>query len=146
MKATMTSFLLMIVLNQLLAQTPEDGRAAIEAVAASFSAAYVRGDVEGMMECYAANAVIMPGGRDIISNRDSIRLYWTLPPGRRITHHKSTPVEITIVGTTAYDYGYYEGASTQDAKPAVTWGGKYVIVWVKEDDGKWRMKIDIWNR
>jgi len=123
----------------------ESAKRAIQSVARSFSAAYVRGDVEEMMDCYTADAVILPGGRDIISHRDSIRTYWTLPPGRRILRHRSISSEITIAGNTAYDFGYYEGASAQGTDPPSTWGGKYLIVWVKGEDLKWRMKVDMWN-
>ena len=145
-RKTVPVLLLALMCSYAPAQTPDaTERQAIEAAAASFSAAYMRGDMDAMMDSYANDAVIMPGGRDIISHRDSIRRYWTLPPGRTVTHHKSTPVEITIVDSTAYDYGYYEGASAQNDKPPVSWGGKYVIVWVKGDDGMWRMKVDVWN-
>lgn len=118
---------------------------AIAAVAERFSAAYMRGDVETMMDCYAREAAIFPAGMDIVSHRDSIRKYWTLAPGRKMTRHKSTAVNITIEGTTAFDHGYFEGASSRDGGEPVSFRGKYVIVWVKESDGKWRMKLDIWN-
>ncbi len=120
-------------------------RRAILQAGASFSAAYVRGDVNAMMECYSDSAVIMPPGRDMISHPDSIRKYWTLPPGHRVTRHESTPTEITIAGSTAYDYGYYEGAISREDSEAVVFRGKYVYVWVKGSDSRWRMKIDIWN-
>lgn len=129
----------------LFGQSAEIEKQAIAATADRFSAAYMRGDVETMMDCYANNAAIFPAGLPIISNRDSIRKYWTLGPGRKMTHHKSTPVSITVEGRTAYDFGYYEGASSRDGGEPVAFRGKYVIVWVKESDGAWRMKLDIWN-
>lgn len=141
-------FLLLFVplAGALLAQeSAETDKDAIKQVGAAFSAAYIRGDVDAMMDCYAVGAVIMPPGMDAISNRDSIRKYWTLPPGHRVTRHKSTPTEISIAGPTAYDYGYYEGAISREDSEAVGFRGKYVYVWVKGSDSRWRMKIDIWN-
>ncbi len=126
-------------------QSVEAEKQAIAAMADRFSAAYMRGDVETMMGCYTRDAVIFPAGMDIVSHRDSIRKYWTLAPDRKVTHHKSTAVSITVEGRTAYDYGYYEGANSRNGGAPVAFRGKYVIVWVKEDDGVWRMKLDMWN-
>jgi ketosteroid isomerase-like protein len=126
--------------------TPDtaDVRAITEA-AESFSGAYIRGDVEAMMNWYAEDAVILPGGTDIIRGYDAIRTYWTLPPGRKVTHHRSASEEVRIVGNTAYDYGYYAGAMSRDGGEPVRFSGKYTIVWEKGKDGIWRMKVDMWN-
>jgi len=117
----------------------------IKATADIFSAAYMRGDIETMMDCYTDDAVILPGGRDIIEGPENLRAYWTLPPGRSVTYHRSMTEGITVVGNTAYDYGYYEGANSRDGADPVPFRGKYVIIWEKGDDGKWRMKVDMWN-
>ena len=110
-----------------------------------FSKAYVRGDVDAMMDCYSKTAVIIPGGADIIAQRDLIRKYWTLMPGRRVIRHKSIPREIIVNGNTAHDYGYYEGAVSRSGDEIVTFKGNYVIVWVKDEDKKWRMSVDMWS-
>ncbi|MCI0487333.1 MAG: DUF4440 domain-containing protein [Blastocatellia bacterium] len=109
-----------------------------------FSAAYMRGDIDEMLSIYTDDAVIFPNGRNMMRGRDELRSYWTLRPGRKITYHKATPVEISIEGDTAYDYGNYEVRGTQEG---VAWEpafGKYVIVW-KRTGGSWKMYLDIWN-
>jgi hypothetical protein len=75
---------------------------------------------------------------------DAARKYWTLAPGRRITHHAATPTRIVVDGDHACDHGIYEVSGERDGK---AWGpvqGKYVIVWRREKGG-WRMQLDIWN-
>lgn len=119
--------------------------ASIEAQARRFSEAYVRGDVEAMMSIYAADGVAAPGGRDFIRGRETLTRYWTLPEGRTIVRHVSTPVEIRVEGDTAYDWGYYEGQAAQDGNPLEPFRGKYVIIWERGDDGVWRMAMDMWN-
>jgi ketosteroid isomerase-like protein len=120
--------------------------AAILAAARAFSAAYVRGDAAAMTELYTEDAAIFPDGRAAIVGHEGIQRYWTLPPNRRITRHVLTPDRVEIVGDVAHDYGRFEVAGETDGKP---WGpsfGKYVVVWRKGTDGRWRMYLDMWNR
>ncbi len=130
-----------------LSQQPADEKKIIDTLAqisTQFSAAYVKGDIEKLVSFYTDDAVIFPGNSDLIKGKDAIKKYWTLAPGRTITHHKITAVEIKITGDFAYDYGYYEisGANNGEA-----WGpnyGKYLMVW-KRGDGAWKMHLDMWN-
>ena len=119
--------------------------AAIHEAARQFSAAYVRGDAAAMMTHYTDDAVIFPQGMPAVSERAAIQRYWTLPPNRRITLHRSTPTRIEVHGDVAHDHGTFEIAGETDGK---AWGpehGKYVIVWQRGADGRWRMQLDIWN-
>jgi ketosteroid isomerase-like protein len=61
-----------------------------------------------------------------------------------VLHHKSIPEEIEVMGSTAYDVGYYEGRTKKVNGEEESWRGKYVIVWKKEG-GDWKMYLDIWN-
>lgn len=119
---------------------------AILAAARAFSAAYVRGDAAAMTELYTEDAAIFPDGRAAIVGRDGIRQYWTLPPNRRITRHILMPDRVEIVGDVAHDYGRFQIGGENDGTP---WGpsfGKYVVVWRRGPDGRWRMYLDMWNR
>ena len=126
-------------------RAPADS-AAILAAARAFSAAYVRGDAAAMTELYTEDAAIFPDGAAAIVGHEGIRRYWTLPPNRRITRHVLTPDRVEIIGDVAHDYGRFEIAGETDGKP---WGpsfGKYVVVWRRTGDGRWRMYLDMWNR
>ena len=126
------------------AQAPAADRAAIQELATRFSAAYVRGDAAAMAAIYTADAVIFPERSEAIAGTDAIRRYWTLQPGRRITHHRITPTALVVDGHHAYDHGVFEVAGENDGE---AWGphrGKYVVVWRREPAG-WRMQLDMWN-
>ena len=125
--------------------TAADGIAIADA-ARAFSAAYVRGDPEAMAASYTDDAVIFPDRRAAISGRQAIQEYWTLPDNRRITLHQIVPDHVVIHGDVAYDHGRFTISGTTDGVP---WGpswGKYVVVWRRGADGKWRMQLDMWNR
>lgn len=118
--------------------------ARITEAARRFSAAYVAGDVETMVSLYTPDAVIFPGSSEALTGHDAIRRYWALPPGQRVTLHRSTPTEIRIDGDHAYDHGVYE---VSGERGGTAWGpshGKYVIVWRRTPRG-WRMHLDMWN-
>jgi len=87
---------------------------------------------------------IFPSGSDIIIGRKAIKEKWTLPKGSSIVTHKVMPKEIKIIEDYAYDYGYYEGSSTNEKGDLFPFKGKYVIVWKKNNDS-WKIYLDIWN-
>lgn len=121
-----------------------DEVAAIRALSAAFSAAYVRGDADAMVALYTPDAVIFPGNSEMIQGHDAIRRFWALDPGERVTMHRATPTEIRIDGDHAYDYGVYEVSGERGGQAYGPVPGKYVIVWRRTAQG-WRMHLDIWN-
>ena len=136
--------LLLLVSSAAVAQSSDD-EAAIAEAAASFSNAFMRGDVGAMLALYTEDAVIFPERTDALQGTDALRAYWTRPPGRTITNHHITPTAVEVVGDTAYDHGTYTVSGTNDGQ---AWGpsyGKYLIVWKRGTDGAWRMHLDMWN-
>ncbi len=125
-----------------------DSQAVIDTLASlsrQFSQAYIEGDVAAMVALYTEEAVLFPNNAEYIRGKEAIEQYWTLPEGRRITHHKLTAVEVEVSGTMASDFGHYE-ISGENGDQA--WGpvhGKYVVVWKQGADGRWRMHLDMWN-
>jgi uncharacterized protein (TIGR02246 family) len=128
----------------LVAQAAVSDSVAIDALARQFSAAYMRGDADGMTDLYTTDAVLFPERSAAITGRDEIRRYWTLAPGRRITRHVISPTQITVDGRHAYDHGTFEIAGERDGTPWGPFRGKYVVVWQREGS-TWRMRLDIWN-
>ena len=120
-------------------------RDTLAVLAAQFSQAYMDGDVDAMMTLYTDDAVVFPGNSEYLQGQEALRRYWALPEGRRITHHKITPVEVEVSGDMASDFGHYEVSGVNGEQ---AWGpshGKYLIVWKRGDDGRWRMHLDMWN-
>jgi ketosteroid isomerase-like protein len=128
----------------LSAQSGPPDSVKIQQLARQFSAAFMRGDAAAMADLYTSDGVIFPEQSERITGREGIQRYFTLPRGRRITHHLLTPSRIVVDGEHAYDYGTYEIGGERDG---TAWGpvrGKYVVVWRRYRD-TWRMQLDIWN-
>ena len=118
---------------------------AILAEVKAFSEYVMAGDAQKIAASYTSDAKIFPNKRDILSGRETIQNYWTLPSEIKIIYHKVIPQEIRVQGKEAYDYGYYEGTTQRADGTEVSWKGKYVIVW-KKVGKKWKIYLDIWNR
>jgi ketosteroid isomerase-like protein len=126
-------------------QSEEEATAAIQAQALAFSAAYVAGDVDALVDIYTEDGMAAPSGRDFIVGREALRPFWTLPGHTRVLRHKTTPTSFVVDGNHAYDWGIYEGQSERDGEVLPPFSGKYLIVWERGDDGVWRMAADMWN-
>lgn len=110
-----------------------------------FSKDYINGDYEGMLDIYAEDSKIFPGGAGIIEGLEAIKQRWTLAEGYKTVHHEVQPIEINFLGNYAYDYGLYKGKTQRPDGSLSEWKGKYVVVWKKYGD-QWKMYLDIWNR
>lgn len=112
--------------------------------AKNFSQYVVDADYESIVNSYTADAKIFPNNMKILTGKEAILKYWTLPVGISTTYHKLMPEEIKIIGDEAYDYGYYEGTTQKADGSESSWKGKYVVIWRREE-GVWKMYLDIWN-
>lgn len=111
----------------------------------AFSEYYTSGNYEALADAYCKDGIILPPGADIIKGREAIKQRWILPEGLSVPYHKIIPKEIKIIGDYAYDIGYYEGRTVRKDKSEVSWKGKYLIVWKKEDND-WKIYADAWNK
>ncbi len=125
----------------------EKKEALIRANIKAFSQALMTQDYDFVVNAYTDDAKIFPNGTKILIGKTAIRKYWTPPAGsnRKTTYHKITPEEIKIIGSEAYDYGYYEGKSLGEDGKESSWKGKYVITWKEVEPNVWKMYLDIWN-
>lgn len=115
---------------------------------AAFSEALMDGEFEKVVQSYSKDAKIFPQNMDIQHGEEAIRKYWTPPADSKyITmYHHVTPQEIKIIGDEAYDWGYYEGQTKNLENGNINgWKGKYVITWKKQEDGEWKIYLDIWS-
>ena len=100
----------------------------------------------GYMSYYADNAVEVPNGEAIIQGKVNIaktmgflddknnRLSWT-PVG----------ADISSSGDLGYTYGTYESSSKDKDGKTVVAHGKYTSIWKKQQDGSWKVVLDMGN-
>src|SRR6266849_10430730 len=114
---------------------------------AQWSAAAGAKDLEKTVSYYSKDAVVLPPNASAATTKDAIRKIWQdllASPGLVISW-KATKVEVARSGDIGFVSGTYELTMNDASGKPVPDHGKYVEVWEKQADGKWKVVADIWN-
>jgi uncharacterized protein (TIGR02246 family) len=131
-------------------KTPPDTRAADESAIrnldAQWSKAAAARDVDGTVSYYSDDVSLLGPNAPIASDKQGIRGAWAslLGPGVSLSWQASK-VEVSRSGDLAYVQGVYQMTSKDARGKAVADTGKFVEVWKKQADGKWKTVADIFN-
>ena len=130
--------------------TPPDTRAADEKVIRDLEAQWSRTasskNVDGTVAYYTDDAALLPPNAPIADNKQAIRASWAslLAPGTSVSW-EATRVEVSRSSDLAYTQGTYQAKFKDAQGKPVSDHGKYVEVWKKQADGKWKVVSDIYN-
>jgi uncharacterized protein (TIGR02246 family) len=130
------------------AQTAPDTRAAdeaaIRAADADWAKAVEEKDVQQGMSAYADDATLLAPGEAAVTGKEEIQKAWSAmagTPGFALTF-APTKVTVSRSGDLAYEIGGYSlTMNDKKGKPQTT-KAKYVVVWGKQPDGKWKVLVD----
>jgi uncharacterized protein (TIGR02246 family) len=114
---------------------------------AQWSAAAATKDLDKTVSFYSDDAIVMPPNASAARTKEAIRSAWKevlTSPGSAVSW-KATKVEVAKSGDLACVSGTYEETTTDASGKPVKDRGKYVEVWEKQADGKWKCGTDIWN-
>ena len=131
-------------------QKPPDTRAADEKAIhdadAQWSKAAAARDVDGTVSYYSDDASLLAPNAPIASDKQSIHAAWAglLTPDTSLSWQASK-VEVARSGDLAYLVGTYQLATKDAHGKPVSDNGKFVEVWKKQPDNKWKVVADIFN-
>ena len=114
---------------------------------AQWSAAAGSKDLGKTVSFYSDDALVMPPNASAATSSAAIRKIWQdllASPGFVISW-KTTKVEVAKSGDLACLSGTYEVTMNDPNGKPINERGKYVEVWEKQADGKWKCGTDIWN-
>jgi ketosteroid isomerase-like protein len=116
-------------------------RQAVDEGNRKFGAAAARKDYAGMAALYTANAKVLPPDAPIVTGKKAIEEFWrSAATALGLTDATLKTVDLEVTGNTAYEVGEADlKLGSGQAKV------KYLVVWLKGDDGQWRLHRDIWN-
>jgi ketosteroid isomerase-like protein len=129
------------------AQSGSRARDSLAIIAASraLSAAYVRNDTMALGLIYADSSLALPPNR-VLRGRAAIRHSFAWGPRYRQLAHAMVPERLTLMGDVAIDFGTWTSTSQRgDAAPA-TASERYLVTWIRDGDGAWRILYDMWHR
>ncbi len=116
-------------------------RATIEAEGQRFTAELKKGDAAALAAMYATDAKAFPPNGDIAEGRVAIRKVWQDAIDAGMRDLSFTVLEVERKGNIVYEVGKY---SLRGADGKEVDAGKYIVIW-KQEGGKWRLFLDIWN-
>jgi uncharacterized protein (TIGR02246 family) len=106
-----------------------------------FGAAAASKDYAGMAAFYTEDAKVLPPDAPIVSGRKAIEEFWRMPANALgLTDATLKTIDLEIAGDTAYEISEADlKLSSEQAKV------KYLVVWLRSQDGQWHLHRDIWN-
>jgi ketosteroid isomerase-like protein len=120
---------------------PSDAAQQILAAEAAELAAWEAEDIEAIMNAYAEDAVVMPGGA-VIPDRRSLRELFVAfleDPGFTLTFRSDPPL-VAASGEIGVTVGTYAVSFTHpESREVVRHTGRHLMTWRLESDGEWRV-------
>jgi len=129
---------------------PPDTRAADEKalrdVDAQWSAAAATKNVDAAVSYYSDNAILLPPNSPAATDKQTIRGIWSelLAPDTSLSW-QATRVEASRSGDLGYVAGTYQMALKDPQGKPTTDRGKFLEVWKKQADGKWKCVADTYS-
>ena len=120
---------------------PAGAGAQVLAAEAAELAAWEAGDIEGVMNAYAPDAVVMPGGT-VIPDRAALRQLFQdflADPGFSLTFRSDPPL-VSASGELGVAVGTYAVTFTDpQSREVVRRTGRHLMTWKRQEDGQWRI-------
>jgi uncharacterized protein (TIGR02246 family) len=104
-------------------------------------------DLEKTVAFYSEDAMVLPPNASAATSKEAIRRVWQdlLASPSLVISWKTTKVEVAKSGDLACLSGTYDLTMNDASGKPINDHGKYVEVWEKQSDGKWKCGTDIWN-
>jgi ketosteroid isomerase-like protein len=96
-------------------------------------------------DIYTADARILPPGAPMVSGREAIKQFWSdAVNSLHATSAVLTSVDVMPAGDGVVEIGAAVLTAEPAGQPPAKMEVKYVVYW-REEAGKWKWHVDIWN-
>ena len=114
---------------------------------AQWSKAAAAKDVEQTIAYYSDDAIVLPPNATSAATKEAIRNFWKhlLTSSGLVITWKPARVQLGKSGEMAWVSGAYELTLNDTSGKPINDRGKYLEVWEKQPDGKWKCVADTWN-
>jgi uncharacterized protein (TIGR02246 family) len=143
--------LLLLALSAPAATTPaaelsrSPAESALREMEAHLAAAVAAKDKKAFVALWAEDAAIFPPGSPVVVGRDGILAEWDPILSNPETSLTWSPEKVEVAGSgdLGYTYGKYLWSGKGPDGQRMVRNGKYVTIWRKEKDGRWRAVVDL---
>lgn len=123
----------------------ESGKQIILAANTKWLAAFNSGNAEALPAMYTTDAVLLADGSAPIIGRDAIQKYWEGALKMGLKDHTFAPITINREGRIAYQAASWTLMAPKEGGGSTQATGSAVHVLEKQPDGKWLIKVHIYN-
>lgn len=131
-------------------QAPPDTRAAEETTLRTLNDQWSKAagakDLEGTVSYFSDDASVFPPNAPLASGKQAVHALWAdaIASASAISW-QTDKVEVARSGDLAYVTGTYQTTAKDPKAQPVNDTGKFLEVWKKQADGKWKAVADIFN-
>jgi uncharacterized protein (TIGR02246 family) len=143
--------LALLLLTVACQQAPPDTQAvdqsAIKDLEAQWSKAAAAKNPDDTVSYYADDASMLAPNMPIATGKQAIRAVWAQfmgNPGFSVSWQSSN-VDVSRSGDFAYDIGTYQLTMSDPQGKPMSDRGKYMVVWKRQADGKWKAVADMFS-
>ena len=128
------------------ADTRAADEAAIRDLDAQWSKTAGAHDLDGTVAYYSDDAAVMASNVPVANTKEAIRAIWApmCAPDASVSWQVNK-VDVARSSDLAYSTGTYHDTVKDDQGKPETDKGKFLEVWKKQPDGKWKVVADIFN-
>jgi uncharacterized protein (TIGR02246 family) len=120
-------------------------QATIQDTNREFMEAVKRGDPASLAALYTEDAKVLVPNVEAISGRQGIQALFKSLMEMGVREVTLETVDVEYLGDVAYEVGAYTLKIEPEGGQAATDKGKYVVIWKRQADGRWKLHVDIWN-
>ena len=104
-------------------------------------------DVAAIAAFYADDAILMPTAEPVVRGKSAITEEWKHILAIPAFQNESmlSGVEVASSEDLAYTYGSYRSQLMGEDGKLATEPGKWLTIWKKQPDGKWRIAVETYN-
>jgi len=118
--------------------------AELDAANTAFSAAWIAGDVDALLDAYTEDAIVHPPAGGVLTSREAIRPVWApITNWQRAGHRLEPTLRRTLASGEVLEMGRWHSSRTVEGQSP--WlSGCYTVIWRRELRA-WRMAYDSWT-
>lgn len=126
--------------------TLESIKAAMAATNGLFGAEVIaKRNYDAFDQIYTSNARILPPGAPMVTGRDEIKKFWKgFIESANVVAGTLESVDVMQAGNDIVEIGKAVIQVQPDQGETASMEVKYVVYW-REEDGRWKWHVDIWN-
>lgn len=123
----------------------EQIRPAIEEGNKKFGEGFRSNNAKAVAELYTDDAILLPPNSGMMKGKESVEAFWGGAMQMGIKDVVLSSVDLMIMGDFICEIGEYRLTIQPEGQEPMEDQGKYLVIWKQDNEGIWKLHIDIWN-